>query len=77
MAGAGSQTINITSVFLLIGGYKKVKSQGQVCNLEMQISWRITWKLVIDAGLVARIAWKLMLGASLLVNLSLTLGQVF
>ena len=54
-----------------------MKSQGQVCNLEMQISWRITWKLVIDAGLVARIAWKLMLGASLLVNLSLTLGQVF
>jgi hypothetical protein len=29
-----------------------VKYQGQACNLEVQICWRITWKLVLDTGLV-------------------------
>jgi hypothetical protein len=29
-----------------------VKCQGQVCTLEVQICWGITWKLVLDAGLI-------------------------
>jgi hypothetical protein len=34
----------------MIGGGLEVKWQGQVCNLEVQIGWGITLKLVLDAG---------------------------
>lgn len=41
----GSQTINIASVFLLIGGCQEGKCQGRACNLEVQVCWGIAWKL--------------------------------
>lgn len=42
----------LTSVVLLIGGCCGVKCQGQACDLEVQICGGITWKLVLDTGLV-------------------------
>ena len=53
-----------------------MKCQGQACNLEVQICWGITWKLVLDAGFVEGVTWKLVIGTSLSVNSSSALGQV-
>jgi hypothetical protein len=36
-------------------------SQGQTCNLEMQICWGIAWKLVLDAGFVECVLVKVLL----------------
>ena len=56
-----------------------MKGQGQAYNLEVQICWGITWKLVLDVGLVWGGGCSLETGTRYwsLVNLSSTLGQVF